>query len=194
MNVSVEKLIRGASTYATRYGNSYPLKIRHHGKNRVEVYYTITKGAVRREVGRIFPERVRVDSSFMWVLGLLRGEGLMSSGARSSMYRFAVVNNDPSIIRAVMEVLANSRLINFGNIKRKFIRITYGFQTETNGLADYWAKELGVPLEIIDIARTPHHLKKARYGSCTLIISDVLLRRIIDLLADRIAKSLFISR
>jgi len=107
------------------------------------------------------------------------------------MYRFAVVNNDPSIIRAVMNVLANGRLVDFDKIKGKFIRITYGFQSEKDSLADYCAKQLDVPLKVIDIAETPHHLKKARYGSCTLIISDVLLRRVFDLLAVHIVRSLF---
>jgi len=189
--VLIEKLVEGASTYTTRDGNSYPLKVRHFDKNRIEVYYTITKGAVRREVKRIFPRRLAIDNRFVWILGLLRGEGLISNTARSSMYRFAVVNNDPFVIRTVMHVLRKSGLVDFRQIKRKFIRITYGFKIKKDALASYWAKQLGVPVEVIDVAKSPQQLKKAEHGSCTLIISDVLLRRVFDLLADCLSRTLF---
>jgi hypothetical protein len=46
----------------------------------------------------------------------------------SSMYRFSVVNNDLAVIKAVVDVLDESRLARFNDIKMKggLVRISYG--------------------------------------------------------------------
>jgi hypothetical protein len=194
VKLEIAELVRGELTYPSRDGNSSSLEARPLPKSKTEVSYEITGGAVRRRVRRNFPRRVTIDQLFMWVLGLLKGEGLKSVGSHSSMYRICVVNNDFSgVIRAVMGVLDSSGLERWENMRSRggLIRISYGPRGNPSELKKYWADKIGLPEDAIILASHPEPQKRARYGSCMLTINDVLLRRVADLIAEGVWASLF---
>jgi hypothetical protein len=141
----------------------------------------------------MFPASIDIDNRFVWVLGLLRGEGLRSIGSRSSMYRFCVVNNDPKVIRAVIEVLDNSGLAKFESVKSKsgLVRISYGPNCDMKAARKFWSSELGMNLLSVEMAKNAEPQKRALHGSCMFTINDVLLRRVMDLIADEVYMDLF---
>jgi hypothetical protein len=192
LRLAVAKLTRGKSTYPSRGGNCYELKVSREDAQ-VAVRYEILKGAARRKVTRLFPRYVTINESFLWVLGLLKGEGLRSIGSRSSMYRFSVVNNDPSVIRAVIKVLDESGLARFEDVKARggLIRISYGPFCDKKEAKMFWARELGVNSKSVELARQAEPQKRAIHGSCTFTLNDVLLRRMMDLIADSVQANLF---
>ncbi|MDA4127572.1 MAG: hypothetical protein OK452_10305 [Thaumarchaeota archaeon] len=193
MIISIGSIVQGKSTYQSRGGHSYILQTRDISESEIEVSYEITGGAVRRRIARVFPREVEVDPRFIWVLGLLRGEGLKSIGPRSSMYRFYVVNNDYLVIRAVVRVLDESRLERWEHMKNRngLVRISYGPACDKSEVRKYWAEKLGMPGRDIDLAAHAEPQKRARYGSCMLTMSDVLLRRVVDLIAQLVYETMF---
>ena len=193
MIIDIADLIRRLSTYTNRDGNRYELRYRPHGPSSIEVYYEITNGAAKRTVKRRFPRYIAINERFFWVLGLLRGEGLKSTDPRSSMYRFCVVNNDIDVIKAVVDVLDESKLAEFDDIKVKggLIRISYGPHCNIEKARRYWAEGLGIENYRVKLARKAEPQKRALMGSCMLTLNDVLLRRILDLVAARVYRQLF---
>jgi len=193
MKVEIPSIVLGSKTYINRDGHSYDLKVGNDDGSLVEVYYEITSGAARRVISRKFPIQIEVNDRFLWVLGLLRGEGLRSHDAQSSMYRFNVVNNDLEVIRAVIQVLDESGLAAFSGLKSRpgLIRISYGPHCNKTQARRYWAKGLGIPLTCVKMAREAEPQKRARFGSCMFTLNDVLLRRIVDLVALQVYSTLF---
>ncbi len=193
MKLDIGKLARDRLTYANRNGNRYVLDTRRLKDSKVEVSYQITHGAAKRIVRLVFPDHVRVDEKFLWVLGLFKGEGLKSVGSRSSMYRFSVVNNDPSVIRAVIRVLDESGLESLESMRTRsgLIRISYGPYCDKKEAREYWALELSLPPSGIDLARDSEPQKREAHGSCALTLNDVLLRSIFDLIAENVYDVLF---
>lgn len=193
MGIDLRELVSGKSSFPNREGHAYELKSTDKG-NCIEVYYKITRGAARRTVKRCFPKRVRIDERFLWVLGILRGEGLRSLGSRSSMYRFMVVNNDPVVLRAVIRVLDESGLEPFDRMKRRpgVFRISYGPSCDPQKAQGFWARELGVETKGVSLLGKAEPQKRARNGSCMLTINDVLLRRVFDLVAESVCVRLFL--
>jgi hypothetical protein len=191
--IDIADLVRGLSTYPNRSASRYKLRCRNNGPESIEVYYEITKGAVMRTVRRKFPRYIAINERFIWVLGLLRGEGLRSIGPRSSMYRFSVVNNDLAVIKAVIVVLDESRVARFDDIKTKggLTRISYGPYCNVRRARKYWAEGLGITISKVEMARKAEPQKRARMGSCMFTLNDVLLRRIMDLIAERVHTQLF---
>lgn len=193
LRINIAGLIRNNFTYPNRNGNRYELRCRPASSSTIEIYYEITNGAARRIVRREFPRIVTVDSRFVWLLGLLRGEGLKSIGARSSMYRFNVVNNDLEVIKVVIRVLDESKLAKFDDVKSEsgLIRISYGPYCDVAKARRYWAEGLGVDAAKIRMADKAEPQKRALYGSCMFTLNDVILRRVVDLIAVRVYAQLF---
>jgi hypothetical protein len=196
MRLSVADLASGKTTYRNRYGRSYVLRTKCIQGSKVEMSYEITHGAAKRIVRRIFPGYIEVNGRLLWILGLLKGEGLSSVGSRSSMYRFCVVNNDPSVIRAVMRVLDDSGLEPLARMRTRcgLIRISYGPHCDKQETKEFWARELGLGNQEINLARNSERQKRAIHGSCMLTLSDVLLRRVFDLVAEKVYNNLFLDR
>jgi hypothetical protein len=109
------------------------------------------------------------------------------------MYRFKVVNNDLEVIQAVIRVLDESGLAAYEEVKVRpgLIRISYGPHCDIARARRHWAKGLGVPLSSVEVAKHPEPQKRAPFGSCMLTLNDVLLRRVIDLIAQRTYSILF---
>lgn len=193
MMIDIVELTNGRTTYSNRGGVRYELQNRPANSSTIEIYYVITKGAARRIVSRRFPRFLEVSKRFIWALGLLRGEGLRSVGPRSSMYRFCVVNNDLAVIKAVIRVLNESGLAKFDEIKGKngLIRISYGPSCDTGEAWRYWAEGLGIDASRVQMAKEAQPQKRAPRGSCMLTLNDVLLRRVVDLVAENVYDKLF---
>ncbi len=193
MKINIPSIVLGASTYPNRSGRSYKLNVRSVDPSHVDVFYEITSGAARRLVSRRFPKQIEINSRFLWVLGLLRGEGLRSKGAKSSIYRFNIVNNDLEVIQAVIRILDESGLAVFDEYRLRpgLIRISYGPYCDTWKARRHWARGLGIPLAKVEISKRPEPQKRARFGSCMFTLNDVLLRRVMDLIAQRVHFILF---
>ena len=196
MEIDLARLITRVSTYPNRSGRSYELRYRTLNQSSIEIYYTITRGAATREVRRKFPRVVTINERFLWVLGLLRGEGLKSRGSKSSMYRFNVVNNDLAVIKSVIRVLDESNLAKFEEVKGRggLVRISYGPNCDTREARRFWAVGLDIEIGNVEIAQKPEPQKRAIHGSCMFTINDVLLRRVMDLIADYVYTQQFVQR
>lgn len=111
------------------------------------------------------------------------------------MYRFNVVNNDLAVIRAVIDVLDESRLAEFERIRMQsgLVRISYGPNCDTAKAKRYWAEGLGIEYDRVEMAGKAEPQKRAAYGSCMFTVNDVLLRRVMDLILGRVYAQLFDS-
>jgi len=192
MRIDLKRLLENKYTYKTRSGYSHLLKTKVINEKDILVYYEVG-GKIKRSVSRIFPQYLDITNRFMWVLGFINGEGLKSINSVSSMYRFAVTNNDPSTIKNVLKVLDESKLFKINNLPINSIKINYGNKCFVQSLKSYWSKELGLTKEKIKLALKPQKQKKAKYGTATLYISDVLLRRVMDIISNHINEQIFSS-
>ncbi len=109
------------------------------------------------------------------------------------MYRFNVVNNDLAVIKSVIDVLNESGLARFNDVRKKggLIRISYGPNCDTGVARKFWSEGLGVDISRVEMSKKAEPQKRALRGSCMLTLNDVILRRVMDLIAARVFHQLF---
>jgi hypothetical protein len=93
--------------------------------------------------------------------------GPEKQGAKSSIYRFNVVNNDLEVIQAVIRVLDESGLAAYEEVKVRTgsIRTSYGPHCDIARARRHWAEGLGVPLSSVEVAKHPEPQKRAPFGT-----------------------------
>ena len=181
--VKIADLVSGEYTYPNwSSGSVYPLESYDEGDETI-VKYTVTNTIMRRPYSRRFPKEILLTTKLCWALGFLKGEG-MNSRNPSSYHRFGVTNKDSKLINFVLDELFKSGLLKKENIPDKSFQILH-CSADLREVQIYWAKKLGVPKSKIRPYDNKHIFKKSKYGICHFYITDVLLRRIVDLVHEK---------
>jgi len=178
--VELKHLVEGKLTYASwSTNNSYLLRCKELDKHNVLVYYT-TK--FNKTFSRKFPRLVIITPKFACVLGLIKGEGANALG-KSNYRRFTFTNSDCELVKQVLDTLSQNKLLLKENLREKSIYIMH-FQKEESTVIEYWSKKLDLPVSKFRCVETTD--KTRDWGICHVYISDVLLRRVIDIMIDSI--------
>lgn len=186
LKLNVNKLVRNQFTYPNWTTNSqYKVNSKIIDKNNILVYFDITKGAVKRRISRIFPRYIDCTSRFLWVLGFLKGEGSNSLG-KSNYRRFTITNSDPKTIKIFFEEFENRELYFKKNLPNKSIHLIHHLKKK-NEVIKYWSYQLEIPT--CKFKCFNGKAKTLDYGVCHVYISDVLLRRVIDLIQEKLVLS-----
>ena len=107
IKISIKKLVEGNKTYPSWSTNStYDVKVKNNG-NSALVYYDIK---TNKRINRIFPKQINLTSSFIYTLGLLKGEGSNALG-KSNYRRLTITNSNPEIIKLILNELEKSGLL-----------------------------------------------------------------------------------
>ncbi|MBU2634283.1 MAG: hypothetical protein KJ674_03490 [Nanoarchaeota archaeon] len=176
--INIKNLVKGKITYPSWITNStYSLKTKYKGNN-ILVYY-ITKS--NRQISRNFPKEINLTHRLSYVFGFLKGEGPTSLG-KSNYRRFTITNSDPNIIKITLEELEKHNLFQKSHLIDKSIHLLH-HQESNKKVIKYWSQKLNLPENkfkcFSDEKRT------SKFGVCHVYISDVLLRRIIDLIHEK---------
>ncbi len=173
--IKVSDLVRGAYSYPSwSTGSTYPLSY-----DEPYVRYRPLQG---KAISRAFPQHFRITPRFCYVLGLLKGEGANALG-KSNYRRFTFTNTDPEMFRIVLEELRHQGLVQHHDFKPGCFHLLH-FSASEQEVIRYWAKELSLPEGYFKTFNDQS--KTTKNGVCHLYLSDVLLRRIIDLLQERV--------
>ncbi|MBU0980924.1 MAG: hypothetical protein KJ709_09045, partial [Nanoarchaeota archaeon] len=177
--INIQKLVKGKYTYPSWSTNStYQLRSRICG-NEIEVYY-ITKS--NRKISRIFPKHISISHRLSYVLGFLKGEGSNSLG-KSNYRRFTITNTDPEIMKFVLMELDRNDLFHTIDLIDKSVHLLH-FTLPYKKVIEYWSNKLNLNKNKF---KCFHDEKRTSpYGVCHIYISDVLLRRIVDLIHEKI--------
>jgi len=179
--INIKKLVEGKTTYPSWTTNSkYSLKTEDNGDN-IIVYYKIKGG---REVSRSFPKEINLTPRLSYVLGILKGEGATSLG-KSNNRRFTLTNSEPTIINRVLDELEKNNLFKKSNLIDKSIHLLHHTESEDK-VIDYWSEKLNLPKNKFKCF--DDKTKTSSFGVCHVYISDVLLRRVIDVIHDEFTK------
>jgi hypothetical protein len=176
-SIKIKELVNGKETYPSWSTNStYSIYTKELG-NQIEVYYYI-KG--NRKISRIFPNEIILNPRFCYCLGFLKGEGPTSLG-KSNYRRVTITNTNPEILNLVFEELENSNLFLKSQIIKHSISLLHHTKTDQE-VINYWSKKLTLPKN--KFRCYDDKSKTSDFGVCHIYISDVLLRRVIDLIHD----------
>ncbi len=176
--IEIKELVKGKNTYPSWTTNSsYPLRTKDEGGN-ILVYYIIKRN---RKISRLFPKEINLTPKLSYVLGLLKGEGSTSLG-KSNYRRFTITNSDPKVINIILEGLNENSLFRKSNLIDKSVHLLHYIESQ-DMVVDYWSKKLGLPKNKFKCF--DDKTKTSFFGVCHVYISDVLLRRIIDLIHDK---------
>ncbi len=183
ISIKLQKLVKGKKTYPSwSTGTAYFLKAESK-KEACLIYYT-TKS--NRLISKNFPKSIKLCPKFCYILGILKGEGSNSLG-KSSYRRFTLTNSDPDIIKLVLGELDKKNLFKKTKIIDKSIHLLHNTCSEEEAI-NYWSEKLDLPKNKFKCFDDKQ--KTSIFGVCHVYISDVLLRRIIDLLQEYIIKNL----
>lgn len=111
-------------------------------------------------------------------MGLLRGEGSTSLG-KSNYRRFTISNSDSKVINLILGELDKNNLFKKSNLIDKSIHLIHHIEPK-NKVINYWSKKLNLPESKFKCFDDKS--KTSPFGVCHVYISDVLLRRIVDLI------------
>lgn len=176
--VELKDLVEGKLTYASwSTSNSYLLKCKELDEQNVLVFY-ITKS--NKTFSRKFPRLVSITPKFACVLGLIKGEGANALG-KSNYRRFTFTNSDCELVKQVLDTLSENKFLLKENLRKKSIYLMH-FQNEESAVIGHWSKKLDLPVSKFRCIETTD--KTRDYGICHVYISDVLLRRVIDIMID----------
>ncbi len=178
--INIQELIRGKVTYPSWSTNSqYPLNSELNG-NKLSVFYTV-KG--NRKICRTFPKKIILTPKLAYVFGLIKGEGANSLG-KSNYRRFTITNSEYGVIHLVLDALDKTGLYRKSSLIDKSIHLIH-FIGKENEVIDYWSKCLDIPKEKFKCFEDK--TKTSKYGVCHVYVSDVLLRRIVDLIQEELS-------
>ncbi|HLD87661.1 MAG TPA: hypothetical protein VJB12_06405, partial [Candidatus Nanoarchaeia archaeon] len=177
--IEIGPLVEKRLTYPNwNTGSEYALLSKKAGRS-AEIYY-VAKG--KRRFGRKFPQDVQLTVRFSYALGLLKGEGSNALG-KSNYRRFTITNSDPKVIKFLLEELENTGLLQIPSLKKGSLHLLHHTSTDED-VVRYWSKQLELPKKLF---RTfDDKTKTTPFGVCHVYISDVLLRRVVDLLHEKI--------
>ena len=96
-----------------------------------------------------------------------------------------MTNADYQIIKIVLEELDKNNIFKKSSLIDKSIHLLH-YTESKNKVVDYWSKKLNLPKRKFKCFDDKS--KTSPFGVCHVYISDVLLRRIIDLIHDEFIK------
>lgn len=176
--IDIKELVKGEFTYPNwSTSSTYSLKAKELC-NDVLVYY-FTKS--NRKISRIFPKEIDLTPRLCYILGFLKGEGSTSLG-KSNYRRLTITNSEPKILKQVLNELEGTKLFKKEKLIDKSINLLHHLK-HGDKVIDYWSKKLDLPkskFKCFDDER-----KTSSFGVCHIYISDVLLRRVIDLIHNK---------
>ena len=140
---------------------------------------------MKRSKRRNFPRFIFLTPDLAWSLGFFKAEGLSSRRSRA-YYRFHLTNKNPLCLKKVLDTLHFSGLLPKSNIHGRCFQIHHS-ENITSEVIRYWSIQLGFPSEMFQVKDYPSLCKKEN-GVCRIDLSDPLLRRILDLLNDKLMK------
>jgi hypothetical protein len=176
--IQIKDLVRGRHTYPSWSTNTeYLIQTRDLGINTL-LHYEIRGN---RQIARLFPATIELTNRFCYALGVLRGEGSNSRG-KSNYRRLTITNSDSSTLRIVLEQLAVAKLFQKSSLIDKTIHILHHLESNDEAIR-HWSAELGLPANKFKCF--DDKTKTSPFGVCHIYISDVLLRRVIDLLHEK---------
>ena len=139
---------------------------------------------MKKRIKRTFPCYIYLTPGFCWSLGFYKGEGLNSIKSKT-YYRFGISNKNPVYINKFMDEMISSKLLAKHQIRGKCFQIHH-FAYDLEDVKKYWSNKLDFPLELFSARDYNHNLTKEGNGVCHFDISEVLLRRILDLINDEV--------
>ena len=179
IKIKLKNLVEGQITYPSwTTSSTYSLKAEEHDKS-IVVYYKIK---TNKRISRVFPKEIILTPKFTYTLGLLKGEGSNALG-KSNYRRLTITNSNPDVINLILDELERSGLFKKSDLIAKSVHLLH--HTESDNLViDYWSNKLSLPKNKFKCF--DDKLKTSQYGVCHVYISDVLLRRVIDILQAHI--------
>ncbi|GEM_PF-2085276 len=185
--IDLLELIKGKYTYPTwSTGTQYKLCAEIITPNTIQLYYSISKSIMKKRKQRIFPRYIHLTPGLCWALGFFKGEGLSSLKSRG-YYRVNITNKNPVHLKKVLTEFEKAALLPKENIKGRCFQIHH-FMNDPITVKKYWAEKLGFPEELFSVIDYNHNLKREGNGVCHFDLSEVLLRRVLDLLNEKIIK------
>lgn len=174
MKLDMAKLLEGTTTYPNwSSGRVYPIQIIKE-KDRVLLTYKPS-----RKVQRYFSRYINITPELLWALGFIEGEGSNSLG-KSAYARFMVTNSNPDKMLFILDVLDKHKILERKDLKKNSIRVRYGIMHNKEDLSSFWKSKLRVSRDNIYLATKPDPMKKSKYGTCDIYMSDAILRIVID--------------
>lgn len=178
MKIKLKSLVEGQITYPSwTTGSTYHLKAEEND-NSTLIYYKIQ---TNKRISRLFPKEITLTQRFTYTLGLLKGEGSNALG-KSNYRRLTITNSNPNVINLILDELERSGLFKKSDLIAKSVHLLHHTEAD-NEVIDYWSNKLNIvksKFKCFD-----DKLKTSKYGVCHVYISDVLLRRVIDLIHDK---------
>jgi len=139
---------------------------------------------MKKRMSKIFPRHIKLTPGLCWALGFFKAEGLSSIKSKC-YYRFNITNKNPIHLKKVLDELNKAGLLTKPQIKGKCFQIHH-FANHPEQARKYWADKLNFPVDMFSAQDYNHNLKREGNGVCHFDISAVLLRRILDLINDKI--------
>ncbi len=183
--IDLVELLKDQYTYPTwSTGTSYKLKTEIINYNQILIYYELEKTIMKKKFKEFFPRYIHLTAGFCWALGFFEGEG-MKSKKYTSYRRFNITNKNPRDLKKFLNELHKSGLLPKERIRGKCFQIHH-FLNREEIVRDYWSKQLDFPKEMFSIQDYNHNLKRSGNGVCHFDLGHVLLRRIFDLLNEKL--------
>ncbi len=177
--IYLDKIVEGKNTYPNwTTGSVYIIKTEERSSKLKVFYYTKSN----KIVSRLFPINIQLTPKLAYVFGFLKGEG-STSRSKANYRRFTITNSDYKIMRIVLEELDKSELFHKSNLINKSIHLAHHTKLDEE-VIEYWSKGLDLPKEKFKCFKS--HPGRNPYGVCHIYISDVLLRRVIDIIHEEV--------
>jgi len=165
-------------------GMKYKLETEIINEEEIYVFYYSTKTIMKKRFQRKFPRYIYLTPGFCWGLGFFKGEGLNS--IRGTSYRrFIITNKSPTCLNKFLDELNNSKLLLKSAIKGKCFQIHH-FLNSADEVVNYWSNKLNFPKKMFSPLNYDDGFKKEGNGVCHFDKGDVLLRRIFDIINNKI--------
>ncbi|MBT3984861.1 hypothetical protein HOD38_02955 [archaeon] len=178
VNIILKKIVKNKKTYPSwSTGSTYFLESKEKEEN-IEIYY---KTKSNRKISRIFPKKLNLTPKLAYALGFIKGEGANALG-KSNYRRFTLTNADPKIMLFVLKELDKNNLLKISNLKREAIHLLHHNKSDSE-VINYWSRNLNLPKKLFKCFEDKN--KTSDYGVCHVYVSDVLLRRVIDLIHEK---------
>ncbi len=183
--LELQPVVEGKLTYPSWTTSAeYSLEVEQVSEKEILVFYRVLNSAVPRLVKRLFPSRIELSSSFFWVLGFLEGEGANKLG-KSNYRRVTITNSNAKDMRAVLDELERQWLLKRIDLPVGAVQIFVKDPSEK--VEQYWRAKLNVSPEQIRLFEKSNATSPT--GICHIYVSDVLLRRVIDLIQEHLHPS-----
>jgi hypothetical protein len=177
VNIILKKIVKNKKTYPSwSTGATYFLESKEKEEN-IEIYY---KTKSNRKISRIFPKKLSLTPKLTYSLGFLKGEGANALG-KSNYRRFTLTNSEPQTILLVLNELDKNNILKKTQLREKSIHLLHHNKSDSE-VINYWSKNLNLPKKLFKCFEDKN--KTSDYGVCHVYVSDVLLRRVIDLIHE----------